>query len=144
MAKSADQKKATPPSSLPAYVFRGPAYVAIRTRTNDQPRYVDTRLKVWTWYDGGIAMEIDWTAIHLHPNLMQIAKAFVAYALEKYAPVTAFKASGVFGRLADSDLSAKFPWTLQEVINTINTWSKFRESTIFLERFIAGPLIVGF
>ena len=103
MTKSADQEHASPPSSLPAYVFRGPAYVAIRTRTNDQPRYVDTRLKVWTWYDGGIAMEIDWTAIHLHPNLMQIAKAFVAYALEKYAPVTAFKASGVFGRLADSD-----------------------------------------
>lgn len=57
MAKSADQKHATPPSSLPAYVFRGPAYVAIRTRTNDQPRYVDTRQKVWTWYDGGIALK---------------------------------------------------------------------------------------
>ena len=89
MAKSADQKQATPPSSLPAYVFRGPAYVAIRTRTNDQPRYVDTRLSVWRWYDGGTAMKIDWDALHLNPDLMQIAKAFVAYALEKYAPICA-------------------------------------------------------
>ena len=97
MTKSADQEQASPSSSFPVYVFEGPAQVAIRTRTNDQPRYVDTRLSVWTWYDGGTAMKIDWAALHLNPNLMQIAKAFVAYALEKYAPVTAFKASGVFG-----------------------------------------------
>ncbi|VVQ26635.1 hypothetical protein PS928_06803 [Pseudomonas fluorescens] len=38
-------------------------------------------------------MKIDWAALHLNPHLMHIAKAFVAYALEKYAPVTAFKAS---------------------------------------------------
>lgn len=78
---------------------------------------------------------------------MQIAKAFVAYALEKYAPITAFKSSGVFGRLAESDISAKFPWTRQEVVTTISAWAKFRENTIFLERFIAGPLnrgILGF
>lgn len=147
MTKSADQEHASPSSSFPAYVFEGPAQVAIRTRTNDQPRYVNTRLSIWTWYDGGTAMKIDWTALHLHPNLMQIAKAFVAYALEKYAPVTAFKASGVFGRLADSGLSGKFPWTLQEVINTINTWSKFRESTIFFRTFYRWALnrgILGF
>ena len=93
MTKSADQEQASPSSSSPAYVFEGPAQVAIRTRTNDQPRYVDTRLSVWTWYDGGKAMKIDWAALHLNPHLMHIAKEFVAYALEKYAPVTAFKAS---------------------------------------------------
>ncbi|UVL11455.1 tyrosine-type recombinase/integrase [Pseudomonas rhodesiae] len=147
MTKSADQEHAAPSSSLPAYVFKGPAQVAIRTRTNDQPRYVDTRLSVWTWYDGGTAMKIDWDALHLNPNLMQIAKAFVAYALEKYAPVTAFKASGVFGRLAESDISAKFPWTRQEVVTTISTWAKFRESTIFFRTFYRWALnrgILGF
>ncbi|WP_236264562.1 MULTISPECIES: hypothetical protein [Pseudomonas] len=107
MTISVDQEHASPSSSLPAYVFKGPAQVAIRTRTNDQPKYVDTRLPAWTWYDGGLAMTIDWAALHLNPDIMQIAKAFVAYALEKYAPVTAFKASGVFGRLAESDISSK-------------------------------------
>ena len=80
MAKSADQKQATPPSSLPAYVFRGPDYVAIRTRTNDQPSYVDTRQKVWTWYDGGIALKIDWSAIQLNSELIEIGKGFMADA----------------------------------------------------------------
>lgn len=143
MTKSADHEQASPSSSLPAYVFEGPAQVAIRTRTNDQPRYVDTRLSVWTWYDGGKAMKIDWAALHLNPNLMQIAKAFVAYALEKYAPVTAFKASGVFGRLSESDISAKFPWTRQEVITTISTWANFRESTIFFRTFYRWALNRG-
>jgi hypothetical protein len=71
----------------------------------------------------------------------------VAYALEKYAPVTAFKASGVFGRLAESDISAKFPWTRQEVVTTISTWAKFRESTIFFRTFYRWALnrgILGF
>ena len=147
MTKSADQEHASPSSSFPAYVFEGPARVAIRTRTNDQPRYVDTRLSVWTWYDGGTAMKIDWAALHLNPHLMHIAKAFVAYALEKYAPVTAFKASGMFGRLAGSDISAKFPWTRQEVVTTISTWAKFRESTIFFRTFYRWALnrgILGF
>ena len=47
MTKSADQEHALPSSSFAAYVFEGPAQVAIRTRTNDQPKYVDTRLPVW-------------------------------------------------------------------------------------------------
>ncbi|HBN9654286.1 hypothetical protein [Pseudomonas aeruginosa] len=121
MTKSADQELASPSSPFPAYVFEGPAQVAIRTRTNDQPKYVDTRLPIWTWYNGGLAMTIDWAALHLNPDIMQIAKAFVAYALEKYAPVTAFKASGVFGRLAESEISSKFPWTRQEVVTIVST-----------------------
>lgn len=147
MTKSADQEHASPSSSFPAYVFEGPAQVAIRTRTDDQPRYVDTRMSVWTWYDGGKAMKIDWAALHLNPQLMQIAKAFVAYALEKYAPVTAFKASGVFGRLAESEISAKFPWARQELVTTISNWAKFRESTIFFRTFYRWALnrgILGF
>ncbi|MCP2226818.1 integrase [Pseudomonas silensiensis] len=143
MTKSADQEHASPSSSFPAYVFEGPAQVAIRTRTNDQPRYVDTRMSVWTWYDGGKAMKIDWAALHLNPQLMQIAKAFVAYALEKYAPVTAFKASGVFGRLAESEISAKFPWAQQELVTTISNWAKFRESTIFFRTFYRWALSRG-
>lgn len=76
-------------------------------------------------------MKIDWDALHLNSNLMQIANAFVAYALEKYAPVTAFKASRVFRRLAQSDISARFTRTRQEVVTIISTWARFRESTIF-------------
>ena len=83
MTKSADQEHASPSSSFPAYVFEGPAQVAIRTRTNDQPRYVDTRLPVWTWYDGGLAMKIDWAALQLNSELIEIGKGFMAYALEK-------------------------------------------------------------
>jgi site-specific recombinase XerD len=92
-------------------------------------------------------MKIDWAALHLNPQLMQIAKAFVAYALEKYAPVTAFKASGVFGRLAESEISAKFPWARQELVTTISNWAKFRESTIFFRTFYRWALnrgILGF
>jgi len=92
-------------------------------------------------------MKIDWAALHLNPQLMQIAKAFVAYALEKYAPVTAFKASGVFGRLAESEISAKFPWARQELVTTISNWAKFRESTIFFRTFYRYALnrgILGF
>ncbi|BBH46097.1 hypothetical protein KU43P_25740 [Pseudomonas sp. KU43P] len=63
MRRSADHEQASPSSSLSAYVFEGPALVAIRTRTNDPPRYVDTRLKVWTWYDGGVALKIDWVEL---------------------------------------------------------------------------------
>ncbi|MEX5669687.1 site-specific recombinase, partial [Pseudomonas neuropathica] len=82
VTKSADQEHASPSSSLPAYVFEGPAQVAIRTRTNDQPRYVDTRLNVWTWYDGGVTLKIDWAELDLTPEFNEIAKGFMAYALE--------------------------------------------------------------
>lgn len=90
MSKSAGLGHPSPASSLAAYVFQGPAQVAIRTRTNDQPRYVDTRLNVWTWYDGGVALKIDWAELDLTPEFNEIAKGFMAYALEKYAPQTAF------------------------------------------------------
>ncbi|WP_176776511.1 tyrosine-type recombinase/integrase [Pseudomonas sp. NFACC32-1] len=128
-------KNIAPSSLSDAYKFQGPPRIAIRTRTDDQPRYVDTRSSVWTWYDGGIAMKVDWSALKLHPELMEISKAFMAYALEKYAPKTAFKASEVFGRLAESDISLKFPWTQQDLISTINTWKQFRESLIFFRTF---------
>ena len=61
-------------------INQGSQQVAIRTRTNDQPKYVDTRLPAWTWYEGGLAMTIDWAALHLNPDIMQIAKAFWADA----------------------------------------------------------------
>ncbi|WP_047597321.1 hypothetical protein [Pseudomonas sp. RIT288] len=67
--------------------------------------YVNTRLSVWTWYDGGTAMKIDWAALHMNPDLMQIVKSLEAYALEKYAPVTALE---LFGRLVESGISVKF------------------------------------
>lgn len=140
-------KDLAPPSSSDTYKFQGPARIAIRTRTDDQPRYVDTSSSVWVWYDGGIAMKVDWSALKLHLEFIEISKAFMAYALEKYAPVTAFKASGVFNRLAESDIALKFPWAKQELITTINSWKRFRESIIFfrtLYRWAVDRGITGF
>ncbi|MFJ3681476.1 tyrosine-type recombinase/integrase [Pseudomonas sp. NPDC090208] len=88
-------------------------------------------------------MTIDWAEFHLNPELIQIAKAFVAYALEKYAPVTAFKASSVLSRLAESDISSKFPWTRQELVATVSAWTKFRESIIFFRTFYRWALDRG-
>jgi len=103
VTESADQEHASPSSTLPVYVFQGPAQVAIRTRTNDQPKYVDTRLSAWTWYDGGIAMTIDWAALQLNSELIEIGKGFMAYALEKYAPRTAVRMTAAIPCPANSD-----------------------------------------
>jgi hypothetical protein len=45
---------------------------------------------VWRWYDGGVVLKINWVALDLTPEFNEIAKSFMAYALEKYAPQTAF------------------------------------------------------
>lgn len=87
MTKSADREQASPSSSPPAYVFEGPALVAIRTRTTDQPKY------------------------------------------------------------AESEISCKFPWTRQEVVTIVSTWTKSRESIIFFRTFYRCALgrgILGF
>ncbi|RXU65613.1 site-specific recombinase [Pseudomonas protegens] len=143
MAKSADQKQATPPSSLPAYVFRGPAYVAIRTRTNDQPRYVDTRLKVWTWYDGGVALKIDWAKLALAPELNEIAKGFMAYALERYAPQTAFIFARFLVYLSSTNLARHFPWSHQDLIARLEGFKKVRHNLIGFRRFYLWALNRG-
>ncbi|WP_252959140.1 site-specific recombinase [Pseudomonas simiae] len=143
MAKSAEQKQATPPSSLPAYVFRGPAYVAIRTRTNDQPRYVDTRLKVWTWYDGGVALKIDWAELALAPELNEIAKGFMAYALERYAPQTAFMFARFLVYLSSTNLARHFPWSHQDLIARLEGFKKVRHNLIGFRRFYLWALDRG-
>ncbi|MFJ2457329.1 hypothetical protein ACIOVC_02135 [Pseudomonas neuropathica] len=130
MTKSADQEHASPSSSFPAYVFEGPAQVAIRTRTTDQPRYVDTRLPVWTWYDGGLALKIDWASLDLTPELNEIAKGFMAYALEKYAPQTAFMFVRSLVYLSSTSLARYFPWDYQNLITELNS---FKQSSFFLE-----------
>lgn len=135
MTKSADQEHASPPSSLPAYVFRGPAHVAIRTRTNDQPRYVDTRLKVWTWYDGGVALKIDWGELALAPELTEIAKGFMAYSLEKYAPQTAFMFARFLVYLSSTNLAQHFPWGQQNFIAKLEDFKQVRHNLIGLRRF---------
>lgn len=119
MTKLADQEQASPSSSLPAYVFEGPARVAIRTRTNDQPRYVDTRLKVWTWYDGGLAMKIDWTALLLNSELIEIGKGFVVYALEKYAPRTSVMFADTLRFLSSTNLAAGLPGDTHQLVNAL-------------------------
>nr|WP_282446896.1 site-specific recombinase [Pseudomonas sp. W2Aug9] len=120
---------------MPAYVFRGPAYVAIRTRTNDQPRYVDTRLKVWTWYDGGVALKIDWVELDLAPELTEIAKGFMAYSLEKYAPQTAFMFARFIVYLSSTNLARRFPWDQQNFIAKLEGFKKVRHNLIGLRRF---------
>ena len=135
MTKSADQEHASPPSSLPAYVFRGPAHVAIRTRTNDQPSYVDTRRKVWTWYDGGVALKIDWVELALAPELTEIAKGFMAYSLEKYAPQTAFMFARFLVYLSSTNLAQHFPWGQQNFVAKLEDFKQVRHNLTGLRRF---------
>ncbi|ROM54390.1 site-specific recombinase [Pseudomonas rhodesiae] len=135
MTKSTDQEHASPPSSLPAYVFTGPAHVAIRTRTNDQPKYVDTQLKVWTWYDGGIALKIDWSAIQLNSELIEIGKGFMAYALEKYAPRTAVMFADTLRFLPGTNLAAGLPWATHQLITALEEIKKTRAVLIGFRRF---------
>lgn len=147
MTTPANQDQVSPPSPSISYVFQGPPKIAIRTRTDDQPRYVDTRLSIWTWHDGGKAMSVNWSDLNLNPEFLEIAKSFLAHALEKYAPVTAFKITGVFHRLAESHIALKFPWTRQEVVETLYSWRQYRESLIFfrtLYRWAINRGISGF
>ncbi|WP_207864190.1 tyrosine-type recombinase/integrase [Pseudomonas sp. 58(2021)] len=147
MTKSADQEHAPPSSSFPAYVFEGPAQVAIRTRTDDQPRYVDTRLPVWTWYDGGVVLKIDWAALDLTPEFNEIAKGFMAYALEKYAPQTAFMFARTLVYLSSTDLARYFPWDCQNLIAELNGFKQSRQNLIGFRRLYrwgVGRGISGF
>ncbi|WP_085694776.1 MULTISPECIES: tyrosine-type recombinase/integrase [unclassified Pseudomonas] len=135
MTQSADHEQASPSSSPPAYVFKGPAHVAIRTRTNDQPRYVDTRLNVWTWYDGGIAMTIDWTVLQLNPELIEIGKGFMAYALEKYAPRTAAMFADSLRFLSNTNLATGLPWEPIELTSALEELKKSRRALVGFRGF---------
>lgn len=134
MNKSVDQEYASPSSSLPAYVFKGPIQVAIRTRTNDQPRYVDTRLNAWTWYDGGVALKIDWAELDLTPEFNEIAKGFMAYALEKYAPQTASMFARSLVYLSSTSLGRQFPWDYQDLIAQLEELKRSRHNLIGFRR----------
>lgn len=147
MTKSIDHDYASPTCPLVAYVFQGPARVAIRTRTNDQPRYVDTRPSVWIWYDGGTAMKIDWTGLKLNTEFIEIAKAFMVHMLEKYSPSTAYRAARMLHRVSESDISLKFPWAAHEIISAFNSWSCSREYVVVfrtLYRWARDRGITGF
>lgn len=135
MTKSADQEHGSPSSSFPAYVFEGPAQVAIRTRTDDQPRYVNTRLSVWTWYDGGLAMKIDWTALRFSSELMAISKGFMAYALEKYAPRTAQIFANFLQALSSTKLANGLPWDKSLLITVLEDIKKSRHDLVGFRRF---------
>ncbi|MDN6860781.1 site-specific recombinase [Pseudomonas sp. CAN2814] len=92
-------------------------------------------------------MSINWSKLKLNSEFLEIAKAFMAHALEKYAPVTAFKISGVLSRLADSSIAMIFPWTQRQVVETVSGWRGFRESLIFfrtLYRWALNRGIQGF
>lgn len=127
MNESVGQDHLPPASSKAVYVFQKPARIAIRTRTNDQPRYVDTRSSVWVWYEGGIPWTVNWAELKLHPQLMEIAKGFMVYALEKYSPSTAYRVSRLYQRISESDISFEFPWQLTEIIRFFNKIACQRE-----------------
>ncbi|MBH3404681.1 site-specific recombinase [Pseudomonas glycinae] len=143
MSKSAGRGHPSPASSLAAYVFQGPAQVAIRTRTNDQPRYVDTRLNVWTWYDGGVALKIDWAELDLTPEFNEIAKGFMAYALEKYAPQTAFMFVRSLVYLSGTNLARHFPWGHQNLIAHLDGFKRSRHNLIGFRRLYRWGLDRG-
>lgn len=138
MTESVGQGHTPLTSPSTPYVFQGPARIAIRTRTNDQPRYVDTRLGVWTWHDGGRAMKVDWSALKLKPELTEMAKGFIAYALERYAPQTALMFADSFRTLSNSALARSFPWTIDDLTISLEELKKSRLAIIGFRRFIAG------
>lgn len=134
MEKSAGKDLALPsPSDI--YKFKGSPLIAIRTRTDDQPRYVDTTLSTWIWYDGGVAMKIDWSALKLSPELMEIAKGFIAYALEKYAPITASMFAEFIRNLSNSRLSQKYPWCHDDLVAALFELNKSRHTIVSFRTF---------
>lgn len=135
MTKSADQEHASPSSSFPPYVFEGPAQVAIRTRTNDQPKYVDTRLPVWTWYDGGLAITIDWAALQFSSELMATSKSFMAYVLEKYAPRTAKMFANSLQALSRTKLANSLLWDRSLLLIVLEDLKKSRHDLVGFRRF---------
>ncbi len=143
MTESADQEYASPSSTFPAYVFQGSAQVAIRTRTNDQPKYVDTRLSAWTWYDGGIAMTIDWAALQLNSELIEIGKGFMAYALEKYAPRTVVMFADSLRFLSSTNLATGLPWKPLELTTALEEFKRSRRVLVGFRRFYRWALDRG-
>ncbi|HBO9820950.1 TPA: hypothetical protein L5G01_002000 [Pseudomonas aeruginosa] len=130
MTKSVNQERAPLASPSTTYVFQGPVRIAIRTRTNDQPRYVDTRSCVWTWYDGGIPMTVNWAELKLHQQFMEIAKGFMVHALEKYSPSTAYRVFRLYQRISESEIAFAFPWQASDIVNFSNKLSSPREYMI--------------
>lgn len=135
MTKSADPERASPSPSFPAYVFEGPAQVAIRTRTNDQPKYVDTSLPVWTWYDGGLAITIDWAALQFSSELMAITKSFMAYVLEKYAPRTAQMFANFLQALSRTMLANSLHWDKSHLLIVLEDLKKSRHDLVAFRCF---------
>lgn len=146
MTTPANQNQVSPPSST-TYEFNGPPRIAIRARTNDQPKYVDTRSDIWTWYDGGTAMSVNWSSLKLHPEFLGVAKAFMVHALETYSPSTAYRASRMLNRIAESDLGIIFPWSHEDIVSAFQKWKAPREYVVIfrtLYRWARDRGISGF
>ncbi|WP_130904836.1 MULTISPECIES: hypothetical protein [unclassified Pseudomonas] len=94
----------------------------------------NTRLNVWTWYDGGVALKIDWAELDLTPEFNEIAKGFMAYALEKYAPQTAFMFVRSLAYLSGTNLARHFPWDHQNLIAQLDGFKRSRHNLIGFRR----------
>jgi integrase len=91
-------------------------------------------MPVWTWYDGGVAMKIDWAALQLNPELIEIGKGFMAYALEKYAPRTAVMFADTLRFLSSTNLATGLPWDTHQLVTALEKLKKTRAVLIGFRR----------
>ncbi|WP_296288486.1 tyrosine-type recombinase/integrase [Pseudomonas sp.] len=143
MTTPANQDQVSPPSPSSAYVFQGPPRVAIRARTNDQPRYVNTQSTIWKWYDGGLPIEVNWEEINLNSSLLEIFKGFIAHSLEKYAPRTVEMFSRLIKRMSKSGILKDFPWEHNDVVLAATRLSDSRHALIGFRVFYRWALSRG-
>jgi site-specific recombinase XerD len=92
-------------------------------------------LGVWTWYDGGLAMKIDWAVLRFNSELMAISKSFMAYALEKYAPRTALLFANSLRALSNTKLASGLPWDKTILITVLEELRKSRRDLVGFRRF---------
>lgn len=143
MTTPTNQDQVSPPSPSAAYVFQGPPRIAIRTRTNDQPRYVNTQSTSWRWYDGGLTFAVNWEEIYLDPSLLEIFKGFIAHALEKYAPRTVEIFARLLKRMSDNGILNVFPWGSNEVLLAATSLSDSRHDLVGFRTFYRWALSRG-
>ncbi|WP_412459822.1 hypothetical protein ACK2SD_12290 [Pseudomonas sp. SC11] len=71
----------------------------------------------------------------LAAELTEIAKGFMAYSLEKYAPQTAFMFARFLVYLSSTNLAQIFPWGQQNFIAKLEDFKQIRPNLIGLRRF---------
>jgi len=120
------------------YVFSGPEILIIRTRTNDQKKFVNTKNVVWRWEDGGVSFSFDWSENGQDSPSIEVAKGFLAYSLEKFAPMTAAGCGRMLRKLFRSTLAEAFPWSQSELLAFAASLSDKRVLVSFRQLYLWG------